>query len=368
MSLRFQTYSFVTSAVAAAGSSTFDRPIPGLPNFINIVKIVITPSIAGSSNKAEIYKSDTYAAAKRVWGTDDYAGTCIDPMEDIGAGPVNRNEGFVVPYDDDDGTGEIHLKIYNNHVLAQTYTVTITWEARLELTTDSTLSFSAYNYSDARQLAVISNTSTQRVEVARNGTLVGSRARVDFVEDDNIVISAALESTRTRLFFKGTGAQTKRRTKWFDIVDATKGGPYNSKLDNQSVIVMPNGSDSEVGFGFRIDDDFNISGGVVAGDLTLVLIHAAIASPGTTNQNFKPTLRWKRNNNSLSAYTGGDVIQYGNNTQWTRTEGTNNIISPGSVQANDWLEIRVARDTAVQSNATVGVAVAKFGIEYTSAQ
>lgn len=123
---RYTTHTFTTASIPAGTSATFDRAF-GV-SALNVYKIIVTPSIAGSSNQVEIYKSSTYAAAKRVYGTRAYIGTLIEPMEDVGAGPVERNEGFIFPYEDDDAVGQLHLKIYNNHTNAQTYDVKIVWE------------------------------------------------------------------------------------------------------------------------------------------------------------------------------------------------------------------------------------------------
>lgn len=369
-----QTLSFVTSAIAAGGSLQINQNIG--PNWINIHKILITPSTSTSPLRAEIYTNSSFAAATRRGGYSvSVSGPIVDPMEDVGAGPVDRGQmGFIMPYEDDNGTGKLHLLIYNDHSISQTYTVTIYYSGRTWISAGSTVTLSPGNIGhDIHLLNVVDDTNTQRIEWYREGGAVATRKRVDFVAgNSNIVISAADNGTRVQYAIYGSGAANVRRTRWFSnvnpILGTGIGGVYDYDLDNQASVVFPYNSPGEVGFGFRIDDDFAISGSVLTGNLALVLVGAPIASPGTTNTKWQPQLRWKKNNGSLTGFTSGDTQTLSNNTQWVRFEGTNNIISPGSIAVNDWIEVRVRNNTALVSAAQVDFAVTGFGIEYTSSQ
>lgn len=368
MSGRIQSLSFTTASIAGGASLAINRNVG--PNWINILKVIITPSTATSPLRAEFYSDNTFVAAKRIGGYSiSVSGPIIDPMEDVGTGPLDKSQlGFVMPCDDLNGFGQIHLLVYNDHTTSQTYTVTIYYEGRFFLSPGSTLSITPGNVGhDTQTLQVNDDTSTQRVEWYREGVSVATRKRGDFqAGNSNIIISASDDGTKVTYKIYGTGAANVRRTRWFDFVDVITGGVYTGTLDNQSVVVFP-ATDSEIGFGFRIDDDFAISGSVLTGDIALVTVGAAISSPGT-GYSVKTKIRSKKNNGGFTGYTTGDTLALSNNTQWSRTEGTTNIITPGSFNANDWVEFRVFRDTTIVSSAPVGWGVAKFGIEYTSTQ
>lgn len=338
MSNRVQTLSFTTASIAASGSLQTNQNVG--PNWISILKVKITPSTSTSALRAEFYTKNTFLAANRIGGYSvSVNGPVIDPMEDVGAGPVDRGQlGFIMPYDDNDGTGQIHLLIYNDHTSAQTYDVVITWEPRMFMSAGTGIAISPGNVG-------------HDIQIISHNLSAGS----------NITFSAAGGA----LTIASGGAANVRRTMWFDLVDIISGSAYDSTFDNQSVVVLSKLIDSEVGFGFRVDDDF-----VASGDLSLIAVGASLLSPGT-NMKLSLKARWKANNSTLSAYTT-DTFSLTNNTAWRRDEATSNIIAGGigNFAANDHIEFRVLRDTSYASagSAQADYAVQRFGIEYTSLQ
>lgn len=361
---RFQHFNTTTAAVGPASSTP---PIVWAlgANYVNIYLIVVTPSIAGTSNQVEIYSSADYAPGHRVYGTRAYTGTLIDPMEDIGSGPVQRNEGFVFPYEDIDAGGNLHPKIYNNHTLSQTYVVDVYWEPRLLLAAGTGLALTGTDAIDARTMSVTADTTIQRIDVAKNdGAVVGSRRQIDFKEGSNITLTVADDagSNRVQVTIAGTGAANKTRLIGVDGGYPTTGSPGAVVNDNKSCIQFPNAADSEVAFSFVVPDD-----AIVASDMILALQYAMDSAPGAS-KNLGIKLRYKQNNASLSALTTVDTIALSNDANWHSFVGTNAKIAGGTLSVGDLVELRVYRDTSVANNAPVAVDIASFNLKYTSTQ
>lgn len=120
---------FTTASVPATGSVNHNQVIAS--SAIHIYKIKIVPSIVGATSQVQLYEKDTFLAADLVYGSNPFAGSYFDPIQKDSAGVITEAErGYLVPYDDDDATTEIHMKILNNDSQAKTYDVTIQWEAR----------------------------------------------------------------------------------------------------------------------------------------------------------------------------------------------------------------------------------------------
>jgi len=125
---RFTSTTFVTASVSASsflnhneviGDSTFD-----------ILKVKVVPSVVGATSEAQIYERDTFLTADLVWGTNPFPATGFDPVQKDSAGvETEATRGFVVPYEDQDATTELHIKLVNNDTVAKTYTITIIYEA-----------------------------------------------------------------------------------------------------------------------------------------------------------------------------------------------------------------------------------------------
>ncbi len=122
MANRFQTVTF-TRTIAASSSASFGVTVPN--NIINIAKIRVAPSIAAAPTEFFLYKNSTYAAADLVYATKQFTGPLVDPVEDTGALVLERNEGYVAAFEDENESLQIYIKINNNHSASVTYTGTI---------------------------------------------------------------------------------------------------------------------------------------------------------------------------------------------------------------------------------------------------
>jgi len=92
----------------------------------DIFKLKVVPSIGGGTCQISVFKRATGLPADLVYETVDFTGTLVDPVDDDGGGVVfERNEGFVFAYEDLDGTGQLHLQIYNNNAASKTFTITV---------------------------------------------------------------------------------------------------------------------------------------------------------------------------------------------------------------------------------------------------
>ena len=127
--MAFTTTTFVSASVPSTGSIEHNEVITS--SNIHIVKVKVVPSIVGGTSEIQLYEKDTFQVADLVYGSNPFAGTYFDPIQKDSAGVITEAErGYVVPYDDDNATTEIHVKLLNNDGQAKTYTVTIVWEAR----------------------------------------------------------------------------------------------------------------------------------------------------------------------------------------------------------------------------------------------
>ena len=124
---RFSTKTFVTASVPASGSLNHNEVIGD--SFFDVHKIKIVPSIVGGTSEAQIYEKDTFLVADLIWGTNPFAATAFDPVQKDSAGvETEAQRGFIIPYEDQDATTELHIKLINNDGQAKTYTVTIEYE------------------------------------------------------------------------------------------------------------------------------------------------------------------------------------------------------------------------------------------------
>ena len=124
---RWITDTFTTASIGPASSLLINRTIPA--NDINLGKIKVVPATLGVTSQVFIYNSAAATPADIVYDTAAFPAILVDPLEDDGGGvTVERNEGFVVPYEDADSSLALHLQIFNNDVVAKTYTVTLIYE------------------------------------------------------------------------------------------------------------------------------------------------------------------------------------------------------------------------------------------------
>lgn len=111
------THSFTSASVTSGSSLNTNRT--GLPNAFNIVRIKVTPNTGGAA-RVQLFQKDTFLTADLVYNAGPFT-SLIDPYE-RGTG-LERNQFPVCFYEDEDATGELHIKIFNDHTVNQTYAV-----------------------------------------------------------------------------------------------------------------------------------------------------------------------------------------------------------------------------------------------------
>ena len=128
MSSRYKTISVTTASIAAGAS--LDTNTTGLSSHINLVKIKITPVLLELETAGpfdlKIFKKDTFLDADLLAWWDNVQPAIYYPTDDDTGGEAE--EGQPIPYDDEDGTSELHWRITNNDSTARTYIVTILYE------------------------------------------------------------------------------------------------------------------------------------------------------------------------------------------------------------------------------------------------
>jgi hypothetical protein len=129
MANRYSTLVFQRT-IGAGVTDTFAQALS--VSSCNIVKIKVSPSIPVAPTEFFIYKDLTYAAADIVYATKQYTGFLVDPVEDDGVAPIERNEGFVCAYEDKQMTNAIYFKIINGHSAQVIYTVVITYDIHVQ--------------------------------------------------------------------------------------------------------------------------------------------------------------------------------------------------------------------------------------------
>jgi hypothetical protein len=124
MAVRYQTLTFTSGSVTANSSLQTNRT--SLPSLFNILKLKVVPNTPGGTARVQIFKKDTFLVADLIFNSISFSGTMVTPIERDTQS--ERNEGFVVPYEDDDASGELHIQIYNEDSVAKTFTVTVVYE------------------------------------------------------------------------------------------------------------------------------------------------------------------------------------------------------------------------------------------------
>ena len=121
MSSRTQTLNFTTASTASGAD--VDTNSTGLPDHIDIVYISVTQSGTAGPFDFKIFKKDGYAAADLLAYWANVQPSLYYPIDnDTGS---EAEEGFPIPYDDEDASGETHIRITNKDTTAHTYTVTV---------------------------------------------------------------------------------------------------------------------------------------------------------------------------------------------------------------------------------------------------
>ena len=116
---RFFTHSFTSGSVTAGSSLDTNRT--GLPDRFNIVRLKVTPNTGGAA-RVQIFQKDTFSTTDLAYNAGPFT-SLIDPIEDTTQ--LERNQYPICFYEDEDATGELHIRIFNDHTAAQTYAVEV---------------------------------------------------------------------------------------------------------------------------------------------------------------------------------------------------------------------------------------------------
>ena len=124
---RFTEVTFVTASVPATSSLNHNEVL-GDSTF-DILKLKVVPSIIGTTSEVQIFERDTFLTADLIYGTNPFTATHFDPVQKDSADVETEAErGFITPYEDQDVSGELHIKLINNDSQAKTFTITIVYE------------------------------------------------------------------------------------------------------------------------------------------------------------------------------------------------------------------------------------------------
>lgn len=205
MTARYQSHNFTSASVAGGANSDNNRT--GLPSLLNIVKILVTQDAPGGTFDFKVFKKDTFLAADLLYFADDVAPALYYPMDISSGSPAEAEEGPPIPYDDEDGTGELHIRITNNDGVAHTYTVTMLYEEVPLMSSTGGVVFRGTGQltrlgigapADANYLLFLSGGSTTGSMLLQSDS-AGGTAIAHYG-----LVSAAMQQYRTFYAFRGT--------------------------------------------------------------------------------------------------------------------------------------------------------------------
>lgn len=124
---RFSSITFVTASIPSSDFLNHNEVIGN--SAFDILAIKVVPSIVGSTTEVQVYERDTFLTADLLYSSNPFVATGFDPIQKDAGGVITEAlRGFVAPYEDQDSTGEFHIKLINNDSQAKTYTVTLVYE------------------------------------------------------------------------------------------------------------------------------------------------------------------------------------------------------------------------------------------------
>jgi len=122
MAVQTLTHTFL-AVVGSGGTASANLTIDA--DNIAVLFVKIEPSIMGGTADFEIFQKDTLLAADLSYKATLFSGDFFDPVEDIAGDPVERTEGLVTMYQDDDATLELHIKVTNDDSSTKDFTITV---------------------------------------------------------------------------------------------------------------------------------------------------------------------------------------------------------------------------------------------------
>lgn len=118
-----------TTGTATASGGTVGHHKTGLPNTFNILGIKIVPSAGSGPSTIIVTQKDTLSTTDLVLEYKAASGNIYDPMDYTSGSPAEMPATDIIAcYDDEDLTGEFHMKFTNNDSVDKTYTVTLYYE------------------------------------------------------------------------------------------------------------------------------------------------------------------------------------------------------------------------------------------------
>lgn len=118
-----------TTGNVTASGGTLAVNKTGLPNAFNLLKFKSVPSAGSGASTIEVMQKDTLLNADLVIKWKATSGNLYDPMDDSSGTPAEMPATDPIAfYDDEDLTGEFHMKFTNNDSVDKTYAYEGTYE------------------------------------------------------------------------------------------------------------------------------------------------------------------------------------------------------------------------------------------------
>ncbi len=118
-----------TTGNVTASGGTLGVHKTGLPNAFNVLKFKSVPSAGSGASTIQVMQKDTLTTTDLVLEWKAVTGNVYDPMDYSSGSPVEMPATDVIAaYDDEDLTGEFHMKFTNNDSVDKTYAYELTYE------------------------------------------------------------------------------------------------------------------------------------------------------------------------------------------------------------------------------------------------
>lgn len=122
------TVSGTTGNVTASGG-TLGVHKTGLPNAFNVLKFKSVPSAGSGASTIQVMQKDTLTTTDLVLEWKAASGNVYDPEDNSSGSPAEMPAtDIIAAYDDEDLTGEFHMKFTNSDSVDKTYAYELTYE------------------------------------------------------------------------------------------------------------------------------------------------------------------------------------------------------------------------------------------------
>ena len=124
--MAINTKQWDTDSVPASGSLTQSLLVGAGINRFWILKLQVTPSVSGGDSIYQFFYDNTFTGALALEARANSLSPFYDPVKlDIAGNMAQEGAGIVGLYEDEDATGKLHIKIFNQASIARTYQVKI---------------------------------------------------------------------------------------------------------------------------------------------------------------------------------------------------------------------------------------------------